>query len=60
MLKLVWLEDTITGLVGRYYNWFGWKMLELVWLKVNQNRDPYGSKLVCKLKNRESKEQKES
>ena len=33
MLKLVWLEDTRTGLVGRYYNWFGWKILELVWLE---------------------------
>ena len=28
---MVWLEDARTRLVGRL-NWFGWKILELVWL----------------------------
>ena len=28
---MVWLEDASTSLVGRQ-NWFGWKILELVWL----------------------------
>ena len=60
ILDLVWLEDARTGFVGRYQNCFGWQMLELVWMKAQKNRDPYGSKLVCKLKNRESKEKKES